>query len=148
VLLYAQHLTRITALTRDDLTRHPDRVTIRLGTAPIDIPEPLAGLLTSLADNGRPRTGIGAPTSPWLFPGHHPGRPLSPAQLGARLRRIGVPTMKGRRAALLDLAAQIPAAVLAELLGLHPTTAVGWVNNAAGDWNTYAAALITDGAST
>jgi hypothetical protein len=38
----------------------------------------------------------------------------------------------------MDLASQLPAAVLAELLHLHPTTAVSWVA-AGGDWNTYAA---------
>ncbi len=35
-------------------------------------------------------------------------------------------------------------AVLADLLGLHPTTAVNWANNAAGDWNSYAAALVQE----
>ncbi len=65
-----------------------------------------------------------------------------------RLRTICVPTMTGRRAALLDLAAKLPAAVLADLPCLHPTTAVNWANNAAGDWNTYAAALVKDRTST
>ena len=144
VLLYAQQLTRITAMTTADIVRRADHVTIRLGPHSIDVPPPLAGLIVELIDAGR-RRGIGAPlTSPLLFPGHQPGRPLTPSHLGRRLRTIGVPTMTGRRAALLDLAAQLPAAVLADLLGLHPTTAVNWVNNAAGDWNNYAAALIKD----
>ena len=39
----------------------------------------------------------------------------------------------------MELAGQLPAAVLAELLGLHPTTAVHWVSVAGGDWNDYAA---------
>ena len=34
----------------------------------------------------------------------------------------------------MDLAGQLPAAVLAELLHLHPTTAVHWVAIAGGDW--------------
>ena len=144
VLLYGQQLSRITAMTTSDVVRRADHVTISFGRHRIDVPHPLAGLIVELIDTGR-RSGIGAPlASPWLFPGHHPGRPLTPSHLGRRLRTIGVPTMTGRRAALLDLAAQMPAAVLADLLGLHPTTAVGWVNNAAGDWNNYAAALIQD----
>jgi hypothetical protein len=36
---------------------------------------------------------------------------------------------------------QIPAAVLAELLHLQPTTAVRWVAAAGGDWSTYAARI-------
>ena len=47
----------------------------------------------------------------------------------------------GRRAALLDLAGQLPAAVLAGLLGLAPATAVKWMRQAGGDWSRYAAEL-------
>ena len=49
--------------------------------------------------------------------------------------------MAARQAALMQLASQIPAAVLAEILHLHPTTAVAWVAAAGGDWNTYAAQI-------
>lgn len=44
----------------------------------------------------------------WLFAGLHPGRPLHPSTLGQRLRRIGIHTLPGRRAALMHLAAQLP----------------------------------------
>jgi len=49
--------------------------------------------------------------------------------------------MAGRRAALISLAAQMPAAVLADLLGLQPTTTVRWMHQAGADWNRYAAEL-------
>ena len=49
--------------------------------------------------------------------------------------------MAGRRAALTDLAAQMPAAVLADLLGLTPGTAVRWMRQAGADWSGYAAEL-------
>jgi hypothetical protein len=35
----------------------------------------------------------------------------------------------------------MPAAVLADLLGLHPTTAVRWMHEAGADWTRYAAEL-------
>jgi hypothetical protein len=38
----------------------------------------------------------------------------------------------------------MPAAVLADLLGLHPTTAVKWMHQAGADWNRYAADLARD----
>ncbi len=38
------------------------------------------------------------------------GRPIAPASLGERLRTLGIYAKTGRRAALLDLAAQLPAA--------------------------------------
>jgi len=143
LLAYAQQLSRITALTVEDVTRSPRATTIRFGAAdPITAPQPLGALLGALIDTPRSHVGVGAPaTSPWLFPGHLRGRPLSPAHLGIRLRRLGIPAMAGRRAALLHLAAALPAAVLADLLNLSVGTAVGWVNNAGGDWNRYDAAL-------
>ncbi len=45
----------------------------------------------------------------------------------------------------MHLAAQLPAAVLADLLNLHPTTACRWVGEAAGDWNRYAAEVARRG---
>jgi hypothetical protein len=38
----------------------------------------------------------------------------------------------------------MPAAVLADLLGLHPTTAVKWMHQAGADWTRYAAELARD----
>ena len=51
-----------------------------------------------------------------LFPGGMPGKPITASQLGERLRTLGIYAMPGRRAALTDLAAKMPAAVLADLL--------------------------------
>jgi hypothetical protein len=39
---------------------------------------------------------------------------------------------------------QLPAAVLADLLGLHETTAAKWMHQAGGDWSRYAAQLAGD----
>jgi hypothetical protein len=144
LLSYAQPLSHITALTIDQITRHADTTTIRFGRDHIAVPEPLATLLGALIDTGRRYANTGTPqTSRWLMPGTMPGRPLTPARLGQRLARLGIDARAARRATLLQLAAQLPAAVLADLLNLHPTTAVGWVNNAGGDWSRYAATLAT-----
>jgi hypothetical protein len=87
---------------------------------------------------------ISAPSNRWLFPGVSPGRPLNASHLGERLKRLGIATMPARRGALMHLASHLPAAVLADLLGITPLTAVPWVGAAGGDWNTYAAQLIRD----
>jgi len=145
LLCYAQQLSRITAMTVDQVTRAADTTTIRFGADHVTVPDPLAGLIDALIDTPRSHVGVGAPTtSPWLFPGHLPGRPLTPARLGSRLGKLGINARAGRRAALLQLAAHLPAAVLADLLNLSVGTAVGWVNNAGGDWSRYAAALLTE----
>ena len=141
LLLYGQQLSRITAMTTEQVRRRDDQVFLRLGRDEITIPEPLATLLITLTRDSRRYTGVGSPATTWLFPGLHPGRPLTAARLGERLRKLGIHAQPGRRAALASLAAQLPAAVLADLLDLHPTTAVRWVRDADGDWNRYAAQL-------
>jgi len=72
------------------------------------------------------------PSRPW-GPRH---RLVSPV---LRLAKHGIDGRASRRAALLHLAAQVPAAVLAELLGLSNSAAVTWVHDAGGDWSRYAA---------
>jgi hypothetical protein len=49
--------------------------------------------------------------------------------------------MPGRRAALTDLAAHLPAAILSDLLHLSAGTAVRWTHDAGGHWSAYAAAI-------
>jgi hypothetical protein len=78
-------------------------------------------------------------TSAWLFPGGQPGQPISAFQLGERLHRIGIRCGKSRSAALFQLATDLPAAVLASMLGIHISVAVQWQRASAGDWTAYAA---------
>lgn len=142
VLLYAQPLSRIAAMTTDQINLHDnDTVSVRFAAHDVDIPEPLAQLIKALASGDhRGHVGIGATaTTPWLFPGQHPGRPITPSRLGDRLSPLGIDARAGRRAALLQLAAQLPAPVLADSLGITATTATDWVKAAGGDWANYAA---------
>jgi hypothetical protein len=115
---------------------------LRLGREDINVTEPLAGLLLALTREPHRYLGVGSPNpSKWLFPGMQPGRPLTAARLGERLRALGIRAQPGRRSAMNNLAAQVPAAVLADLLNLAPTTAVRWVRHAGGDWSHYPAEL-------
>jgi hypothetical protein len=142
LLLYGQPLSRIAAMTTSQITRRDNKTSLRLGRHDTPIPGPLADAVSQLISGGRSYRGIGSPpATAWLFPGHLPGRPITAARLGERLRAIGIYAQTGRRAALLDLAAQLPAAVLADLLGLHETTAAKWMHQAGGDWSRYAAEL-------
>lgn len=144
VLLYAQQLSRIVAMTLDQVISDDD-VYLRLGPGRVLVPEPMGALVVELAATGRPHVGLGSPApQTWLFPGLHPGRPLHPGHLGQRLAKLGIDARAGRRSALMHLAGQLPAAVLAEMLHLHATTAVHWVAAAGGDWSTYAAQVARD----
>jgi hypothetical protein len=141
VLLYAQTLSRVAVMATDQVSSQEDRVVVRFARYDVEVPRPLAGLVTTLVSTGRQgHVGIAAPaTTPWLFPGHLPGRPITPSRLGARLGPLGIDARAGRRAALIQLAAELPAPVLADTLGITATTATDWVKAAGGDWASYAA---------
>ena len=86
-----------------------------------------------------PDAAIGDPgASPWLFPGGQPGQPISAYQLAGRLRQLGIRSGQSRSAALFQLATDLPAVILARLLGIHITVAAAWQRAAAGDWAGYA----------
>ena len=115
---------------------------IQLGREPVVLPEPLDALVLQVAAARRGHAAIGDQgTSPWLFPGGQPGRPISAYQLAERLRQIGIRSGQSRSAALFQLATDLPAAVLARMLGIHITVAVAWQRAAAGDWAAYAAEI-------
>jgi hypothetical protein len=142
VLLYAQQPATIGRLTVDHLQTDPDSTRLRLGREPVVLPEPLAGLVRDLASTGRGHAVIGAPgTNPWLFPGGQPGRPISAFQLTKRLRDLGLSPAQSRSTALFGLATELPAAVLARMLGIHISVAAAWQRASAGDWTTYAAVV-------
>ena len=142
LLLYGQQLSRTAAMTTSQITIRDGTVLVRFGNHDIPVPEPLGVILTELIRTGRTHTGTGSPlTTPWLFPGGLPGQPVTASRLGQRLNTLGIYAMAGRRATLTDLAAHLPAAVLADLLHMAPGTAVRWMHQAGGDWSGYAAEL-------
>lgn len=139
VLLYAQPVSRIARLRISDVSDSDADLHLRLGRDAVVVPEPLAGLVRALPRRRQAGVAGRLPSPEWLFPGRLAGRPIHPEQLRVRLNALGIECRKGRNAALLQLAAEVPGAVLADLLGLHPTTAVRWVGLAGGDWTRYAA---------
>jgi hypothetical protein len=140
VLLYAQHPATIARLTLDHVQTSNDEVHLHLGPEPIALPEPLAGLVLQLVAtrHGHATTGDQG-TSPWLLPGGRPGQPISPSRLAERLHQIGIHPGQARSTALFQLATELPAALLARMLGIHIAVAVAWQHASGGDWTAYAA---------
>ena len=147
VLLYAQTLSTVAVMTKDQVSATDGVVTVRFARNDVEIAHPLGGLISTLAATGRrDHVGIAAPTTtPWLFPGHLPGRPITASRLGARLGVLGIDARAARRAALIQLAAELPAPVLADSLGITDTTAADWVKAAGGDWAGYAGTIAESG---
>ena len=147
VLLYAQPLSRIAVMTFDQITVTPTGVAVRFASTELAVPGRLGALLAAHMATGRSRNvGIGAVPNSWLFPGHLPGRPITASYLGQRLGAFGIDARAARRATQQQLAGEVPAVVLAEMLGVTITTAVAWVHAAGGDWANYAALVTEDNA--
>lgn len=141
VLLYAQKLNVISTLTTQHL-RHADGQTLLiLGSRPVVLPAPLDRLVNELADATRQPPGSSLINTPsdWLFPGRWPGRPLTDDGLARRLRAHGLQPRQGLNTALFMLAAEVPAAILAKMLGIHIKAAIQWQQLSNWDWTTYAA---------
>ncbi|MFI7337013.1 site-specific integrase [Streptomyces sp. NPDC050085] len=138
LLLYAQHVNTIRHLTVDHVRHDGGQWKIMLGDRPIMLPAPLDVLMEELITSRRGHSLVDAPGG-WLFPGRVPGRPLSRDQLVLRLRALGVIPRQDRATALFTLASQVPAAILARMLGIHRAVAVQWQQASGGDWAAYAA---------
>ena len=70
---------------------------------------------------------------------------IAPARVSARfkVRGLGINARPARNAALTALAGELPASVLADLIGLSTTAAIHWCAIARRDWTGYLAARIT-----
>ena len=75
----------------------------------------------------------------WLFPGGNPDRHLATENIRSQLVAIGIKPYENRKATLFQLAGEIPAPVLAELIGITNNNAADWARLAARDWTDYIA---------
>jgi hypothetical protein len=142
VLLYGQPVSRIVQLEAAQLSRRHGQAYLVFDQHPVLVPPLLADLIDELHVTATPVAVLGGRGNPafWLFPGQVPGRHLSVNGLVRQLNTHGIQARIARSAALINLAADLPAAVLADLLGLHINTAVRWVKRARRDWADYLAA--------
>lgn len=116
LLLYGTPVSKICALTLDDVTTTPAQTTIQLGGIPAPLPDALLPLFHQhLAHRGNHRTMNH--NCDWLFPGTRAGQHISEQSLMHRLRVQRIDIQATRNGALHDLAKEIDPASLSELLG-------------------------------
>jgi hypothetical protein len=142
VLLYAQPVTRIAQIQTDDVTTRDNQVFLRIAQEHLPQPEPLDRLITDLIAQRRNMGTAANPTSPWLLPGQRPNRPITIRRLRDRLRGLGI-ARTSRVAAFNELLREIPAPILADLVGCNPGFAAERASVLATDWNSYAALRAT-----
>jgi hypothetical protein len=142
VLLYSQQTARLVTLKVTDVTvDQKGSVTVKLGSVPLKVPAPVDRLFAELVEQRRGYAAIDVGTNRWIFPGGRSGRHLSASQMGLRLRRIGISPRIARNTALIELAGELPAAVIAKLLGFSIKRAVTWNIEAGNTSPRYAAAV-------
>ena len=144
VLLYGQIPTRIVELTVDSVTTTATDTYLVLRDQPVVLPPPLAALILELAARSTHEQSTSSTGNPaWLFPGARPGSHFYAGRLSTSLnKKLGIFVRAARGAALSALAADLPAPVLADLLGLSITTATRWSALVARDNADYVAARI------
>jgi hypothetical protein len=108
-----------------------------LDRVPIRLPAPLPRLLSEFANQPRPPGWVTNYPNRWLFPAAEPGRHITGSALARRLTDHGIPSRPARATALVQLAQDMPAAVLSALLGLHLSTVTRWRSRAVTDWTAY-----------
>jgi len=138
-LLFAQPLSRIVAMRTSQVTETADGdVEVTFRTVPITMPVVLDDLVRAHLDE-QGLSKYGRQNSNWLFPGGQPGRHLQTESIRGQLVGIGIKPLESRKAALFQLASEMPAPVLAELLGTTDVNAMNWARLAARDWTGYIA---------
>lgn len=138
VLLFGLSADQITQLKRSEMICDDNRVGLRIGSTPIELPEPVAALARTLLADPRYRLNTAAhPHSPWLFPGTIPGRPVHIGSIHKMLAAAGFPLRSTRAGAWHQLVRQAPPAVLAHALGVTAKTAVNYATASGADYLTY-----------
>lgn len=138
-LLFAQPLSRIVAMRTNQITMHTDgRVDVTFSTIPVQMPTIVDQIIRDHLQQ-RGKSLYASRGTQWLFPGGNPGHHLQTENIRSQLVAIGIKPYESRKAALFQLAGEMPAPVLAELLGIPDSTAADWAKLAARDWTGYIA---------
>lgn len=137
-LLFAQPLSRIVAMRTSQVTLTDTSVRVAFNNIDIEMPAVLDELIREHLQH-RGKSLYASRDTGWLFPGGNPGQHLATENIRAQLVAIGVKPYEARKAALYQLAADMPAPVLAQLIGITDTNAAEWARLAARDWTGYIA---------
>ena len=138
LLLYAQPITKIAALQASDLIVTPSEVRLNFGGPAVPLPEPFASLLKELLENRPNLRTNNHGESRWLFPSARAGQHLQAGTLMTRIRSLGIDLLGARNAALRGLVAEVPAPLIADMLGYSYQVTQRHATLAAEPWSRYA----------
>ena len=136
VLLYGARIERIHRLTTADIITTGERTYLALSPAPIELPLVVARLLEQLARDAvqTPSSRIRAGGAYYLFgSGRRHHEPIHPETLRRWIAQAGISSTVTRNYAMLTLATDLPAAVVAAQLGLTAQTTTRWAQQSQRD---------------
>jgi hypothetical protein len=141
LLLYGQFTTRLARMTAGHLHHDGHDTYLQIGTTPVLLPPKAAAVICAQRDAIPARANYQQPAGDArpLFPGRLPGQPVRSEVLARRLRQHGIAPRQSRNAALAAWAAELPAPILADILGLNVGTAEAWAQRTRHDWTAYLA---------
>ncbi|MFD0449416.1 hypothetical protein ACFQ10_54865 [Streptomyces indonesiensis] len=136
-------VSRIVELTTDRFHREENGAYLILDRHPVLLPPKLALLIEEQVaqpvTDSPMRQQFGNEDG-YLFPGKAPGRPRNVLGTHNLLNQFGLPVLSARNTAMIEAVTSLPPIVVADLFGMHPSTAQRWANSAKDDWSTYLAA--------
>lgn len=143
VIVFAQPIEDIAALTWKQVSIRPGKVSIDLAGLPVDLPHPLDGPVRMLAASRYNSQTAAHPNSPWVFRGYRPGMHINPSHLRTHLRPI-LAALEARLGTLNALTQSTPIAILAETLGYNPQTLEAHARSSAATYARYIATRLDD----
>ena len=146
ILLYGARTESIHRLTTADISTAEGRTYLAIARDPLELPPQVAQLIERLAviaecsPQALARTGAAS----YLFASpRRPHEPIHPTTLGRKLAQAGIRPQIARNSAMLALASDLPAAVVATQMGLTPQTTTRWAQFSQRDGIEYIVARTT-----
>lgn len=138
VLLYGIPLTRILALSTSAVEQQDDETNIIFARNPVRLPPTVATLVNELVETAIVHPLATKTGSPFFVSQPHRSRNGSPRPPGGdRDDRTRYPGQDQPQLALRTLTEDLPAPVVADLLGLHIHSVSRWADYARRDWARY-----------
>lgn len=137
ILVFAQPLVDCIRLRHTDIVDDGHTMRIAFGTTPVALPSSIADLLRRQLASRENHRVFQAAESEWLFEGSMPQHHVSWANMRRRLVELGIQTRDMKRARIDQLIQEVPASVVADVVGITIGTALQHATQTNATWGVY-----------
>jgi hypothetical protein len=137
ILVFAQPLVDCIRLRHTDVVDDVKTMRIAFGTTPVALPNPIAALLRRHLANRAERRVFQTAETEWLFEGRMPQHHVSWANVRLQLVELGIHPRDMKRARLGQLVQELPASVVADVIGISIGTALYHAAQTNATWGVY-----------